>query len=1007
MRIYIEPTFRGVDQGEGGIRRVVEAQHFWLPDMGFEIVESVEQADLVVTHAANRPHVPVGTPWVVHCHGLYWREYPWPAWCFKMNREVIAAMRQADHVTAPSEWVAQTLRRGMWLQPSVLYHGVNPTDWHRIEDHEGYVLWNKTRPDAVCDPQSVITLAEMLPHQEFISTFCDQPLPNVQVCGVQGYEQAKSLIQQAGVYLCTTRETFGIGTLEAMASGVPVVGWDWGGQREIIEHGVTGWLAQPGDFDSLTEGISWAFDNRDRIGTAARVDVLERWTWEQAMKRYATLYTDLISQEAHQKSHPTVSVVIPCYNLAQYLPDTIKSLQAQTRKDWEAIIVNDASTDNSQEVAQNLMAGDPRIRLVKHTHNRYLAGALNTGMKNTLGRYLLPLDADNMLAPRVLEHLVSALHSDRSIDIAYGGVQFVQEDGVTPDDSVGKGGRSGWPQAFSFGGQMNQRNQLPSTSMYRREVWESSGGYRRRWRTSEDADFWSRAVSIGFQPRKVTEADTLIYRQRDDSMSRNNPIPEYIAWYPWSRDKTVLPFGAACEPDNNVNQGLSWPVTSYEPPMVSIIIPVGPDHAELVIDALDSVQAQTVESWECIIGNATGHALERIPPWAKVIDLPGGTGPAQARNAALKQATASWILPLDADDFLQPEALEKLLRAAEECGGKDVVVYSQWWETWGNQEAKVYDPPVWVSARLLSEGCIHAVTALYPRWAVGAIGGFDEHLTHWEDWGLQIDLARMGICGIKVPEPLFTYRKRTGRRREENYAAFDEGKAMMLAKYSLLWDGKEHFMPCGGCPGGRQPAQPPLVRMQSSNSPNIGGNPTGELVFLEYQGNRAGTMMFRGKSTNAQYRFGDNFHDRRKYVHQADAEGFLAMAGVFKRVDPEILAGAPVLETPMTPQDDHPSVVAVAPPLVAPLVEEPPPIMPTPTPAVWPEIQPQEGGGTDSPDEAPPDQPETIDNLSVAHLRAMLPTMSRAQCELFLQQEQQGQQRVTVLRDLGNRLMHL
>ena len=895
FKIYIEPRFRGQDAGEGGIRRIVEAQRRWLPQMGVEVVEEIEDADVVATHAGMTPDVPQDIAWVVHTHGLYWQEYEWPKWCHTLNRDVIEAMRRADHVTAPSEWVAQALRRGMWLRPTVLQHGVDLEEWEPFPTHAGYVLWNKNRADPVCDPKPLMDLANMAPELAFVTTI-GHDQANVRVTGRIGFDAMRDLVKNAGVYLCTTRETFGIGTLEAMAAGVPVVGWSWGGQRDIIQHGKTGWLCPPGDYAGLIEGIKWALKHRKRVAANARAAVKERWTWDKRMRDYVTLYEEVVEEKRQRLSGPAVSVVVPCYKLAHLLPDTIASLQAQSMTDWEAIIVNDASPDGTAKVAAKLAREDPRVRVVTNRENLYLAGTLNAGIAEAKGRHILPLDADNMIEPWTLEVLSSALDQDRGIHVAYGACRFVLEDGVTRDTSISPDGVSGWPPDFSFRAQMMKRNQIPSTSMFRREVWERTGGYRRRLRTAEDAENWTRVASIGFVPKKVTSRVTLIYRQRPDSMSRVETETDWTAWFPWSRHIDLVPFGVGELPPQRVNGGLSWHVSSYEPTKIVVVIPVGPGHEQLLIDALDSVEAQTFREWECVVVNDTGHPLHVPHPWARVLNTEGGVGPAAARNLGIASTTAPLIVPLDADDYLQPDALSLMLETWNEQGG---VVYSQWYDDQGAGEALIYDPPEYDAHLLVSKGTIHAVTALYPRSAWLKVGGFDERLSHWEDWDFQLKLASHGICGTRIPRPLFTYRKTTGLRREANRAAFEEGKNAILAKWSRLWDGRETLMACGGCPGGggRPYATPPLV--QRSGQQML--QPREGYVVLQYKGVSPSTRMYRGKGTGTNYRFGNNPAHQVKYVFGQDVPDLLALMDGGRPLF-EILTPSALEERPAEPQ---------------------------------------------------------------------------------------------------------
>jgi glycosyltransferase involved in cell wall biosynthesis len=90
-------------------------------------------------------------------------------------------------------------------------------------------------------------------------------LPTLHVTGPLPHDQMKELIRHASVYLATTPETFGIGTLEAMACGVPVLGYDWCGTTDIVRTGITGILAAPGDIASLIDHYSYAINQRPRL----------------------------------------------------------------------------------------------------------------------------------------------------------------------------------------------------------------------------------------------------------------------------------------------------------------------------------------------------------------------------------------------------------------------------------------------------------------------------------------------------------------------------------------------------------------------------------------------------------------------------------------------------------------------------------------------------------------------------------------------------------------------
>lgn len=879
MKVFIAPTFRGEDRGDGGIRRVVEAQHKYLPEFDVKIVDTVDAADIVAVHAGL--WVETNKPVVSHCHGLYWSEYEWALWARKLNQDVIRAMRKADVVTAPSKWISNILKKGMWLDAPVLYHGIDIDDWEPGVNRE-YVLWNKTRIDPICDPYPVHMLSSRAKDTHFVTTFYEpnhNPNSNVLVTGTRPYQEAKAFVQSASVYLATTRETFGIGTLEAMACGVPILGWAWGGQAEIIEHKKTGWLSRPGDYDHLLEGLQYCIEHRERLGQAAREVVLSSFTWHTAMERYASLYKSLLPSQ-DLRSRPLVSVVIPLYNLGEFLPRAVNSVLAQTEKDLEVIIVNDASTDDSLEVAEALSIKDKRIKVVSNESNQYLAEALNRGIVEASGKYILPLDADNEIAPNTLKTLSAALDADRTIDIVYGAVEFVE-----PDEHrfISK-----WPGDFSFAGQMQRKNQIPSTSLYRKRVWQRSGGYRRRCRTAEDADFWTRIVSLGFQPLRVTDAKTLIYHIRTDSMSHVQPDWDWTAWYPWCRNQSLTPFGAVASYEPRI--------PTYEPSLVTVVIPVGPGHTNLVVDAVDSLVAQTFQNFNVIVVNDSTEKIRWLHPFATIVETGGRLGPAKARNIGIEKSNTPLFVLLDADDYLHPSALQEMYEAWKQHGG---YIYSDWIVAETGKVEKSFD----YNCKQILQKLPHAVTAMYPRKAWEEVGGFDETITAWEDWDFVIALAAAGYCGYRLESPLLYYRLQSGSRRNELYANRKELEKQIHAKWKDYIEGRKDLMACSGCKKSKSTA----VASSKASNPNLRTvaatttlDADSDMVKLQFTLEGAGPRIYRGRATGTRYKFGSDEGHRIKYVHKSDADALLLLKEFEKYTEPQ--------------SKEHAALVAAGPP---------------------------------------------------------------------------------------------
>ena len=194
-------------------------------------------------------------------------------------------------------------------------------------------------------------------------------------------------------------------------------------------------------------------------------------------------------------SAPRLSIFMPVYNREAYLPQTLDSLLAQSFKDFEIVIADDGSSDNSVAVARTYAARDARIRIITLPH-RGEVETRNAAVANTNpgSDYLLNHDSDDISMPNKLEMLVNFL--DRNPGIAIVGCRGVYFDDV--------GNNRGIPEIELFPekiratfGQLN--SMINSASMIRRKVFEKVGGYREEYRSVDDYDFFARALVAGFE----------------------------------------------------------------------------------------------------------------------------------------------------------------------------------------------------------------------------------------------------------------------------------------------------------------------------------------------------------------------------------------------------------------------------------------------------------------------------------------------------------------------------
>lgn len=113
-----------------------------------------------------------------------------------------------------------------------------------------------------------------------------------------------------------------------------------------------------------------------------------------------------------------VSIIVPCFKQAEYLPETLDSVLAQTFQNWECVIVNDGSPDNTEEVVRQYLERDDRFDYIKQV-NKGPAAARNTGIEKSHGEFIVPLDADDLLAPTYLEKALEVFVKDPDTKLVY------------------------------------------------------------------------------------------------------------------------------------------------------------------------------------------------------------------------------------------------------------------------------------------------------------------------------------------------------------------------------------------------------------------------------------------------------------------------------------------------------------------------------------------------------------------------------------------------------------
>lgn len=204
-------------------------------------------------------------------------------------------------------------------------------------------------------------------------------------------------------------------------------------------------------------------------------------------------------------SAPSVSVVLPVYNDMDSVGDAIESVLAQTFDDYELVIVNDGSTDETAAVLDTYR--DRRlVSVVEHESNQGLPAALNTGIETAEGEIIARQDSDDKSLPGRLQRQYEFLDTERGVDLVATGAEVIDEHGAV----INSFSPPKWP-AKTF----DTANSIVHGSvMFRCDAVESIGGYDEFFKYCQDYDLWVRMASAGYTLRGLSAQ---LYQLRRDS----------------------------------------------------------------------------------------------------------------------------------------------------------------------------------------------------------------------------------------------------------------------------------------------------------------------------------------------------------------------------------------------------------------------------------------------------------------------------------------------------------
>jgi glycosyltransferase involved in cell wall biosynthesis len=354
-----------------------------------------------------------------------------------------------------------------------------------------------------------------------------------QITFVDGLPRADvpKLIQDHHVVVCPSRwECWPSVILESFEANRPVLATPTGGMREMVRQTGAGWVTGGRGDQALTEALERLLKEPGRVeeliasGSPRRAftrlndpDVL-RSAYAGLAKWHAVHARNGGGPAARPDSAPLVSVVVPYFRLDGFIEETLQSVFDQDHERLEVILVNDGSLRPEDRLLAELASRYPIRVLTKE--NAGLGRARNAGIRQSRGRYVLPVDADNLIRPEFVSRCLEILEQDDSVAFVTTWSLYLDEAGQPLEDAD-----TGF-QPFGNSATAVMRDNVAgdATAVIRRRVFDLGHWYSPDLTSYEDWQFYRELHTAGLFGRVIPER-LLLYRVRSGSMLREVGLP--------------------------------------------------------------------------------------------------------------------------------------------------------------------------------------------------------------------------------------------------------------------------------------------------------------------------------------------------------------------------------------------------------------------------------------------------------------------------------------------------
>jgi glycosyltransferase involved in cell wall biosynthesis len=229
----------------------------------------------------------------------------------------------------------------------------------------------------------------------------------------------------------------------------------------------------------------------------------------------------------------TIDVVVPCFQYGRFLRDSVGSILRQDIDSLRVLIIDNASTDDSLDVARQLASEDKRVEIVAHEANLGQQASLNEGIDWARADYFMILDADDVLAPGCLSRAISIMDKDPSIAFCHG-VQHISSDGTMSNERPGGGLDAGWQissgrQFIAFLCERGYNTVACPTVVRRTSVQKAIGYYDPDLNYANDMNMWLRLATRGnVAETSAVQAIRRVHSGQMTQLYRDSPVKDLV-----------------------------------------------------------------------------------------------------------------------------------------------------------------------------------------------------------------------------------------------------------------------------------------------------------------------------------------------------------------------------------------------------------------------------------------------------------------------------------------------